>query len=83
MAQGVPIDLRDPALLFRIPVNHTIREQIIRLPGVIRVIGVERQHQAIPKLDVLSGKVFLGSRAGQAQTVEIVEVLEVGIHAWM
>jgi hypothetical protein len=80
MPNRLPIDGRDPTILGGVEMHHPVRQEFVRLAVVRGVIGVEREGHPLAKLERLSFQVPTRAGAGQAQTVFIVEVLEVSVH---
>jgi hypothetical protein len=83
MPKCLPIDGRHPTILGLVEMHHPVRQELVGLAIVRGVIGVQRQDHPLAKLERLSFQVSTRAGAGQAQAVFIVEVLEIGVYAWV
>src|SRR5439155_7213188 len=80
VAKGGPINGRDPTVFLLVEVSDAFSDEFIRLTLLIGVIHIERQDQSVAQFDPLSRQVLASTRTSESQSVDVVQVLKVGIN---
>jgi hypothetical protein len=79
VAEISPIDLRDPTLLNVVILNEAFDQHFVWLTVIVRIIGVERQHEAVFQFDPLTLQILKRADACQSKTIGVIKILKVGI----
>jgi hypothetical protein len=79
MMEGTPIDRRDPTAFTLIVMHDPFRPQLIRSAVIVGVVRVEGQDETFLQPNGLMLQVAKRAGAREAQSVRIIEVLEIGV----